>query len=358
MESLKTTDLEAYLHDPHSDQARRDCAQVALDLEQRGLALVRDPRMNDADRVAYLDMMDRFWKLPETVKRRYVREETMYQMGYTPPLTERPGRTPERIEIVGKMAPWNRPYSNMDPRALNLGDTKVRWFHAPVYRESSPAYAFFNRMDNQAPEGFPEWMTLSDVWGQALHRTAMTILEMAALGWGSEDAQLFTRMLQHGPHLLAPTGSDLIKYGKPKEVLAGFHNDTGCITVHGKATHPGLRAWKRDLQVFDVKVPQGCVLAQAGRQFEWLTGGRALRGFHEVVVPDQQELLNEIAEAKRLGQPLFRTATPMFLHVQSDRTVEPIGPFATEKALAEYQPFVSGARLLEAVKARGLAPPG
>ena len=141
-------------------------------------------------------------------------------------------------------------------------------------------------------------------------------------------------------------------------MLAGFHNDTGCITVHGKATHPGLRAWKRDLQVFDVKVPQGCVLAQAGRQFEWLTGGRALRGFHEVVVPDQQELLNEIAEAKRLGQPLFRTATPMFLHVQSDRTVEPIGPFATEKALAEYQPFVSGARLLEAVKARGLAPPG
>lgn len=357
MESLTTTDLEAYLTDPTSDRARLDCKQVAEDLEQRGLTLVRDARVNDTVRVSYLSMMDQFWKLPEEKKLEYVRAETMHQMGYTPPRTERPGRSQERIEIVNKMAPWNRPYSNMDPRALNLGDSKVRWFHAPVYRESSLQYAWFNRMDNQAPEGFPQWLALSDLWGQMLHATAMTILEMAALGWGSEDPKLFTRMLHLGPHLLAPTGSDLIKHGTPKEVLAGFHNDTGCLTVHGKATHPGLRAWTRDSRVFDVKVPQGCVLAQAGRQFEWLTGGRALRGFHEVVVADQKQLQDEIAEAKRLGRQLFRTATPMFLHVQSDKTVEPIGPFVTEQSRAKYEPFVSGARLLKAVKARGLAPP-
>ncbi len=353
---LHTTDLEAYLANPSSDQAQADCKQVAEDLEQRGLTLVRDPRVQDTIRVAFLAMMDRFWKLPEEKKLEYVRTETMHQMGYTPPRTERPGRTQERIEIVNKMTPWNKPYSNMDPRTPNLGDSKVRWFHAPVYRESSPQYACFNRMDNRAPVGFSQWLTLSDLWGQVLHGTAMTILRMAAIGWGSEDPQLFTRMLDLGPHLLAPTGSDLIKHGTPKEVLAGFHNDTGCLTVHGRATHPGLRAWTRDLSVFDVKVPEGCVLAQAGRQFEWLTGGRALRGFHEVVVADQKELLDEIADAKRVGRPLFRTATPMFLHVQSDKTVEPIGPFATEQARATYEPFGSGARLMEALKARGLAP--
>lgn len=31
-----------------------------------------------------------------------------------------------------------------------------------------------------------------------------------------------------------------------------------------------------------VRVPNGCLLVQAGKQMEYLTGGRVLAGFHEV----------------------------------------------------------------------------
>ena len=33
-------------------------------------------------------------------------------------------------------------------------------------------------------------------------------------------------------------------------------------------------------------IPNGCLLVQAGKQIEYLTGGHVLAGFHEVVVND------------------------------------------------------------------------
>jgi len=36
--------------------------------------------------------------------------------------------------------------------------------------------------------------------------------------------------------------------------------------------------------LFQVKMPPGCLLLQAGKQFEWLTGGHVMAGFHEVVI--------------------------------------------------------------------------
>lgn len=35
-----------------------------------------------------------------------------------------------------------------------------------------------------------------------------------------------------------------------------------------------------------VRVPKDCLLLQAGKQFEWLTGGHVMAGFHEVVVAE------------------------------------------------------------------------
>lgn len=50
------------------------------------------------------------------------------------------------------------------------------------------------------------------------------VAEMLAVGLGL-DADAFTRRAVDGPHLLAPTGSDLEIYGRLDTVLAGFHSD-------------------------------------------------------------------------------------------------------------------------------------
>jgi hypothetical protein len=48
---------------------------------------------------------------------------------------------------------------------------------------------------------------------------------------GEYDADAFARLMEGGPHLLAPTGSDLAEHGALGSVLAGFHYDLNFITV-------------------------------------------------------------------------------------------------------------------------------
>ncbi len=73
-------------------------------------------------------------------------------------------------------------------------------------------------------------------------------------------------MMQHGPHLLAPTGSNYTKHNSQGTVLAGFHYDLNFLTIHGKSRFPGLFIWTREMHKMPVRVPDGCLLLQAGKQ--------------------------------------------------------------------------------------------
>ena len=46
-----------------------------------------------------------------------------------------------------------------------------------------------------------------------------------------------------GPHLLAPTGSDLAQYNEEGTIFAGWHTDLNLLTIHGKSNFPGLSIW-------------------------------------------------------------------------------------------------------------------
>ncbi len=92
--------------------------------------------------------------------------------------------------------------------------------------------------------------------------------------------------MKNGTHKLAPTGSDLVKYDV-KTVFAGLHYDFNFLTIHGKSRYPGLFAWLRTGERFTVSVPEGHLLLQAGKEFEYLTGGYIASGFHEVIYTDK-----------------------------------------------------------------------
>lgn len=99
----------------------------------------------------------------------------------------------------------------------------------------------------------------------------------------------FSLNSRRSPHLLAPTASDLVKYGKKDTILAGFHSDLNFLTIHGRSRYPGLHVWARNTgKRIPVKIPPGNnLLVQAGKQLEHITGGLIKAGFHEVVVNDQ-----------------------------------------------------------------------
>ena len=135
------------------------------------------------------------------------------------------------------------------------------------------------------------------------------------------------------PHLLAPTASDLQKYGEKDTILAGFHTDLNFLTIHGRSRYPGLHIWARNTgKRIPVKIPQGnYLLVQAGKQLEYLTGGLVKAGYHEVVVNDKTvDVIND-RRARLPDRPLVRISSTFFWHLSSDYDLAPI-PELAEKA--------------------------
>ncbi len=78
-----------------------------------------------------------------------------------------------------------------------------------------------------ALQGFPEWAPVMDSWGSKMLDCVETVAQGAAIGFGLE-ADAFTSRMALGPHLLAPTGTDLAAHGQLGAVMAGFHYVSGC----------------------------------------------------------------------------------------------------------------------------------
>lgn len=206
--------------------------------------------------------------------------------------------------------------------------------------------------DPVIPDGFPEWKATMDNWGTLTLATAKTVAEMCAIGFGL-PANTFTSRMEYGPHLLAPTGSDFTRFGKLRTVLANFHTDINFLTVHGRARFSGLFVWTREAQRLAVSIPHGCLLLQAGQQFERLTGGQVLAGFHEVIVSEQTVV--EIEKALQSGRSLWRVSSTMFSHIASDNILQPLDFFATPEAMKRYPPIAAGAHLLAELSAVNLS---
>lgn len=176
------------------------------------------------------------------------------------------------------------------------------------------------------PSQFPDWEDKMNNWGGKLHSAIFTVAEMAALGMGIE-ADAFTKRMEGGAHLLAPTGSDLEK-NDVGAVFAGFHYDISFMTIHGKSRYPGLYVWTRDWQRKAVKIPEGCLLIQSGTSFEHITGGYVLSGFHEVVYTEATKQTFErravINQQQGIDRKQWRVSSTMFSHFRCDVDIGPM----------------------------------
>lgn len=177
-----------------------------------------------------------------------------------------------------------------------------------------------------------------------------TVARMAALGFDFPETT-FTDLMQFAPHLLAPTASNLGAHNELGTVFASYHYDLNFLTIHGRSRFPGLYVWTRQGKKMLVRVPPNCLLLQAGKQFEILTGGEVLAGYHEVVVVESTK--TAIEKAKSEKRSLWRISSTLFAHIASDQTLEPLGRFKNARSSAEYPPTKAGKQVqaeLEAIK--------
>mmetsp|Transcript_36264 Transcript_36264/g.63883 ORF Transcript_36264/g.63883 Transcript_36264/m.63883 type:complete len:377 (+) Transcript_36264:87-1217(+) len=347
----KVVDLKPFLDNAESPDAQRTCNDVATSLKETGIVILKDPRVSESDSSVFLDMMEDYFAQPLELKMADVRKEVHYQVGATPSLMEIPAckADEECLSQIDKLPKQHRPNKIVGP------DPKWRFFWRIGERSSKPTGFEDLNAAPVVPTAFPQWTKTMDSWGSKMLNAVTTCAEMAALGFGLERDAI-SRLMKMAPHLLAPTGSDLSgNWCKPGTVLAGWHSDLNLLTIHGKSRYPGLNAWLADGTKIQVKVPEGCLLVQAGMQIERLTGGAVQAGMHEVVVLPSTVEAAERQAAK--GRPAWRISSTLFAHIASNQELRPLGPFATEKALERFPPILAGEQVMSVLKKINLASP-
>jgi isopenicillin N synthase-like dioxygenase len=308
-----------------------ECAKAAASLRKYGCVFARDPRVDSKDNDRFLDTLEKYFETPEDARMKDTHPELSYQVGATPAFTELPRNHCDRMKAYKDT---DKPLSECPPEK----DCKWRFFWRIGERPAETKFGELNAAP-VVPEGIPEWTDVMNTWGGKLLGCVTCVAQMAARGFGLEDDAFSSRM-DMGPHLLAPTATDLKRFGKEGTVCAGYHRDLNFLTIHGKSRFPGLYVWTREGKKLAVRVPEGCLLVQAGIQVEYIIAGHVMAGYHEVVVTPQT--LEAVERATAAGRSIWRISSTLFSHMASDGMLEPIGKFASEEAAKDYPPVLVG----------------
>lgn len=334
---LPVIDLQLYLDSAKSgggDGLTELCAQVSRLLKETGALLVKDPRCTVEDNDRFIDMMEKYFESPPEFKRLQERPNLHYQVGVTPEGVEVP-RSLVDEQIQDKLRALPQDSQPVIPKGP---DPKWRYMWRVGPRPSNTRFQELNS-EPVIPQGFPQWQDTMDSWGYKMISAIEAVAEMAAIGFGlPKDA--FTSLMNQGPHLLAPTGSDLKRYGKEGTVFAGYHYDLNFLTIHGRSRFPGLNIWLSNGQKVEVKVPVGCLLIQTGKQIEWLTAGECTAGMHEVVVT--KRTTDAVKLASEQNRSLWRVSSTLFGHIASDAVLKPLGHFSESPLASKYPPMCAG----------------
>ncbi|KAF6168293.1 hypothetical protein GIB67_018133 [Kingdonia uniflora] len=376
---LLVVDLSPYLNlerDIFNPQLKSVCSEVSRTLKETGALLVKDPRCSAEDNDRFIDMMENYFDKPKEFKCLQERSHLHYQVGVTPEGVEVP-RSLVDEEMQEKLKAIPKEFQPFTPKGP---DPKWRYMWRVGPR---PLDTRFQELNSEPviPEGFPEWKETMDSWGYKMIAAIEAVAEMAAIGFGLERDAFTSLMKQidsksglkgifirsgyfmlskksckvcrfcyilkshvafalEGPHLLAPTGSDLKQHCQEGTVFAGYHYDLNFLTIHGRSKFPGLNIWLRNGQKVEVKVPVGCLLIQTGKQLEWLTAGECLAGMHEVVVTNRTT--DAIELARKQNRSLWRVSSTLFAHMASDAVLKPLGHFAESELSSKYPPMCAG----------------
>jgi isopenicillin N synthase-like dioxygenase len=346
METLSAVDITPFLEDPTSPAAQAACKAVVDTLKATSCLIIKSPKVNEKDNSAFLDLVEKYFSQKVEDLMKDVHPELSYQVGATPEFTEVPR---DHADVIAKLDAKNAAHR---PKGA---DPKWRFFWRIGERPTNTEFPEQNA-EPVIPSHFAdEWREVMDRWGNLMLSSVETVAQMIAAGVGA-PLNTFTDLMHQGPHLLAPTGSDLARFNALETIFAGFHYDFNLLTIHGKSRFPGLFIWLRDGSRLQVKVPDGCLLLQAGKQLEWLTGGEINAGFHEVVVCD--DTLKAVERAKEKGAPLWRISSTLFAHVNSDKLLTPLPPFDKTAPEGKYPPTLAGKQSADELEAIALSKVG
>lgn len=313
------------------DFTKENGDKVVESLRNTGCLIVRDPLVTEEDNNRFLDLMESYFEQENSIKLEDARPELGYQVGVTPEGKEvaKCAKSKHCKETIENQNESNKAQLPKGP------DPKWRYF----WRIGKPLQdTDFKKLNNPnvIPQNFKDnWESTMNTWGEKMLSIVEKVTKLIEIGLDLEESNL-TGLLKGGAHLLAPTGTNVKQYNKPNTIYAGYHYDISFLTIHGKSRYPGLNIWTRNGEKKDVKVPDGCLILQVGKQLEWVTGGYFQAGYHEVICkPSTIEKLNE-------NKSNWRVSSTLFAHVNSEKYLEPLKRFRNEISILMYPKLKEG----------------
>jgi len=336
MATLPIIDLDAYLNGDPTARAR-EAKNTADALIQYGALIVKDGRVSESDNGNFLDLLEDYFAQPNQELLKDTRPEFGYQVGATLENTEKPRCTLDTDchRLIESLDPSERPLDltgeHKDPKSrffwrMDQSDSKPQLPKSVTDDDAAPESKFAAlKAPNVIPVAFADvWQPKMDKWGTQMLRAVTDVNEMLAVGLGL-DSQRLKDLATNGSHLLAPTATNLERYGQKDHIFAGFHSDLNYLTIHGSSRFSGLHIWARNSgKRIAVKMPPGHLLVQAGKQLEHLTGGLILAGFHEVVCTDATLASMARRRASNPERPLCRISSTFFYHLSPHELIAPL----------------------------------
>ena len=186
-----------------------------------GAVLVKDSRVEEVLNQHFQDLMEKYFEQSDGVTDS--RPQYSYQVGVTPYGTERARNHHEVVQTL-----VDKPLTPSPPPF----DQKWRFFWRVGPRPATTQFSSLN-MEPVIPKGIPGWEETMNAWGEKMMGALFVASEMLAVGLDLPP-NTFTSRMEYGPHLLAPTGSNLALNSQVGTVLAGFHYDLNFLTIHGR----------------------------------------------------------------------------------------------------------------------------
>ncbi|MGE3332314.1 MAG: isopenicillin N synthase family dioxygenase [Rhodospirillaceae bacterium] len=270
-------------------------AKIGDSFARTGFAVISEHGISENVIGQSFDVTQRFFALPEDVKRRYLVPGGAGQRGYTPFGIET-AKGAARADLkefwhVGRNLPADHRLASTMP--VNLSVAEVPEFDVITYR-------LFEAMDTlglRILKGIAVYLGLSPEFFTDEVECGNSIL----------------RLLHYPP--LAPGAVG---------IRAGAHEDINVITLLLGAEEAGLQLLKRDGTWLDVDPPRGCVVVNVGDMLQRLTNHALPSTTHRVVNP------------KPARARFSRYSLPFFQHFASDYLIDVLPSCITPQRPSRY----------------------
>jgi isopenicillin N synthase-like dioxygenase len=274
---VPTLSLSHYTHGSN-EQKQNFIEQLWVGLKDYGFIILKDHGVSIELQAQAYELLQKFYALPDAVKKSYISEAGGGQRGYTP---------------------FGQEHAKDSP----VMDLKEFWH---VGREVSSDHAMSAHYPkNIWPTEFPDFQTVFSELFQSLDRAGQNMLEALTGPLGLEKDYFKTRV-QEGNSILRLLHYPPIPEGvDPRCLRAAPHEDINFITLLPAASAAGLQLKERDGTWLDVNGEPGTLIVDVGDMLARLTNDVLPSTTHQVVNTPE-------------GKSKSRYSMPFFMHPQSD----------------------------------------